>query len=98
MIDILSMWPVVGYLLMCHKRQIIVLKILLGKLRIILDVIIINGESIFALYALLIKFMKGEHLEEPMGLLHFQIEELLIESTLDTLTSDIDGEKGPIIL
>lgn len=60
-----------------------------------LDVIIINGESIFALYALLIKFMKGEHLEEPMGLLHFQIEELLIESTLDTLTSDIDGEKGP---
>jgi diacylglycerol kinase family enzyme len=34
-------------------------------------------------------------LEEPVGLLHFQTDELYVDSPLKTLTSDTDGEKGP---
>lgn len=60
-----------------------------------LDVIILKGESVIDLYALLVKFMKGEHLEEPVGLVHFQTDELYVDSPLKTLTSDTDGEKGP---
>lgn len=60
-----------------------------------LDVIILKGELGIDSAALLIKFMKGEHLEEPVGLLHFQTDELYVDSPLKTLTSDTDGEKGP---
>jgi len=30
-----------------------------------------------------------------VGLLHFQTDELYVDSPLKTLTSDTDGEKGP---
>jgi len=60
-----------------------------------LDVILIKRESLKDLFPLLIKFLKGDHLEEPVGLLYFQTDELYIESTVNKLVSDIDGEKGP---
>lgn len=60
-----------------------------------LDVILIKGEPILEMFPLLIKFLRGEHLEEPRGLLYFQTDEILIESPDPTLVSDIDGELGP---
>ena len=60
-----------------------------------LDVILIKAESLVDLFPLLIKFLKGDHLEEPVGLLYFQTEELYIETDDNTLVTDIDGERGP---
>ncbi len=59
-----------------------------------LDVIILKSDLGIDSAALLIKFMKGEHLEEPVGILHFQTKELYVESPLSDLSTDIDGEKG----
>jgi YegS/Rv2252/BmrU family lipid kinase len=60
-----------------------------------LDVILIKAESLVELFPLLIKFLKGDHLEEPVGLLYFQTDELYIETEDNTLITDIDGERGP---
>lgn len=60
-----------------------------------LDVILLKAESLVDLFPLLIKFLKGDHLEEPVGLLYFQTEELYIETDDNTLVTDIDGERGP---
>jgi YegS/Rv2252/BmrU family lipid kinase len=58
------------------------------------DVIILKSDLGIDSAALLIKFIKGEHLEEPVGILHFQTKELYVESPLSDLLTDIDGEKG----
>jgi YegS/Rv2252/BmrU family lipid kinase len=60
-----------------------------------LDVILIKDEALREIFPMLIKFLRGEHLEEPVGLIYFQTDELTIETTDRTLVSDIDGERGP---
>ncbi|MGB4588950.1 MAG: YegS/Rv2252/BmrU family lipid kinase [Clostridiaceae bacterium] len=60
-----------------------------------LDVIIIKGETIGDLITFLYKYLKGDHLEGPVGLSYFQTNEILIETPNSSLGSDIDGEKGP---
>jgi len=60
-----------------------------------LDVILIKDEALREIFPLLIKFLRREHLEEPVGLIYFQTDELTIETTDRNLVSDIDGEKGP---
>lgn len=57
--------------------------------------ILLKAESFGDLFPLLIKFLKGDHLEEPVDLLYFQTEELYIETDDNTLVTDIDGERGP---
>ena len=59
-----------------------------------LDVIIINASTTLETIALLIKLLKGEHLDDPTGLLYFKTNELIVECDEEIVT-DIDGEKGP---
>ncbi len=59
-----------------------------------LDVIIINAATPIDTISLLIKLLKGEHLDNPTGLIYFKTDELVIESS-ENIVTDIDGEKGP---
>ncbi|OPJ60117.1 YegS/Rv2252/BmrU family lipid kinase [Clostridium oryzae] len=59
-----------------------------------LDVIIIKACMIKDIAALLIKMLRGEHLEGSSGLLYFKTDKLHIECNEDIVT-DIDGERGP---
>ena len=61
----------------------------------LLDVIIIEGKNLKNLIPLFAKFIRREHLEDPVGITYFQTDELTIESTDKDLVSDIDGERGP---
>lgn len=60
----------------------------------LLDVILIKA-SFKEIVPLLAKMLRGDHLEDPVGLLYFQTQELLIETTDELIVSDIDGERGP---
>ena len=59
-----------------------------------LDVILIKA-SFKEIVPLLAKMLRGNHLEDPVGLLYFQTKELFIETTDELIVSDIDGERGP---
>ena len=58
------------------------------------DVILIKA-SFKEIVPLLAKMLRGDHLEDPVGLLYFQTKELFIETTDELIVSDIDGERGP---
>lgn len=60
----------------------------------LLDVIIIKA-NLKELVPLLGKLLRGDHLEDPVGLLYFQTKEIFIETTDELIVSDIDGERGP---
>lgn len=60
----------------------------------LLDVILIKA-SFTEIVPLLGKMLRGDHLEDPVGLLYFQTKELFIETTDELIVSDIDGERGP---
>lgn len=60
----------------------------------LLDVIIIKGGMIKDMFNLLLKMIKGEHLEDQSELLYFKTDKLVIECYEDIVT-DIDGERGP---
>ena len=60
----------------------------------LLDVILIKA-SFKEIVPLLGKMLRGDHLEDPVGLLYFQTKELFIETTDELIVSDIDGERGP---
>lgn len=61
----------------------------------LLDVILIKAVHLKELMPLLAKILRGDHLEDPVGLLYFQTDELLLETRDQDLVSDIDGERGP---
>ena len=60
----------------------------------LLDVILIKA-NLKEIVPLLAKLIRGDHLEDPVGLLYFQTKEILIETTDELIVSDIDGERGP---
>lgn len=60
----------------------------------LLDVIIIKA-NLKELVPLLGKLLRGDHLEDPVGLMYFQTKEIFIETTDELIVSDIDGERGP---
>lgn len=59
-----------------------------------LDVIIIEAGMVKDLFNILIKMIRGEHLEDVNGLVYFKTDNLKIECNDDVVT-DIDGERGP---
>ncbi|WP_234122612.1 YegS/Rv2252/BmrU family lipid kinase [Clostridium hydrogenum] len=59
-----------------------------------LDVIIIEGGMVKDLINILIKMLRGEHLEDVNGLIYFKTNKLTIECN-DDIVTDIDGERGP---
>lgn len=61
----------------------------------LLDVILIKAVHLKELMPLLAKMLRGDHLEDPVGLLYFQTDELFLETNDHALVSDIDGERGP---
>lgn len=60
----------------------------------LLDVILIKA-NLKELVPLMGKLLRGDHLEDPKGLLYFQTKEIFIETTDELIVSDIDGERGP---
>ncbi|WP_312650790.1 YegS/Rv2252/BmrU family lipid kinase [Proteiniclasticum sp.] len=60
----------------------------------LLDVIIIKA-NLKELVPLLGKLLRGDHLEDPVGLMYFQTKEIFVETTDELIVSDIDGERGP---
>lgn len=59
-----------------------------------LDVIIIEGGMVKDIFNILIKMIRGEHLEDVNGVVYFKTDKLKIECT-DGIVTDIDGERGP---
>jgi YegS/Rv2252/BmrU family lipid kinase len=59
-----------------------------------LDVIIIKAGTIKDMVALLIKMLRGEHLEDAHNLIYFKTDKVYVECHEDLVT-DIDGERGP---
>lgn len=60
----------------------------------LLDVILIKA-SLKEIVPLLGKLLRGDHLDDPVGLYYFQTKEITIETTDELIVSDIDGERGP---
>ncbi len=60
-----------------------------------LDVIILNPESLLEVFPLLMKLVMKRNLEDTSGLIYFQTDKLTIETDMENLTTDIDGEYGP---
>jgi YegS/Rv2252/BmrU family lipid kinase len=60
----------------------------------LLDVIIIKAGTIKDMVALLIKMLRGEHLEDAHNLIYFKTDKVFVECHEDIVT-DIDGERGP---
>lgn len=60
-----------------------------------LDVIILNPESLLEVFPLLMKLIMKKSLEDTVGLTYFQTDELSLETNIQGLTTDIDGEYGP---
>ncbi|MBC2581526.1 YegS/Rv2252/BmrU family lipid kinase [Clostridium sp. DJ247] len=60
----------------------------------LLDVIIIKAGMIKDIIALFIKMLKGEHLDDAVGLIYFKTNRIEVECHEDIVT-DIDGERGP---
>lgn len=64
----------------------------------LLDVIIVKPGSIISTISSLLKFFKGEHLEESTNLIHFKTANLKVnckDFSSNNITTDIDGEPGP---
>lgn len=61
----------------------------------LLDVILIKASNFKEIVPLLAKMLRGDHLEDPVGLLYFQTDEITIDTTDPLIVSDIDGERGP---
>lgn len=59
----------------------------------LLDVIVFNGTT-SEMVSLALKILRGDHLENPVGIEYFRTSKMCIECDEDTPT-DIDGEKGP---
>ncbi|MGX6590753.1 YegS/Rv2252/BmrU family lipid kinase [Cetobacterium ceti] len=59
-----------------------------------LDVIIVKSESIASTLSAIFKFFKGDHLDHPEGIIHFQTKALTLKVE-DDINTDIDGEPGP---
>jgi diacylglycerol kinase (ATP) len=59
-----------------------------------LDVIIIKAGTIKDMVALLIRMLRGEHLEHAHNLIYFKTDKVYVECHEDLVT-DIDGERGP---
>lgn len=60
-----------------------------------LDVIILHPESLLEVFPLLMKLIMKKSLEDTVGLTYFQTDELSLETEIQGLTTDIDGEYGP---
>ncbi|MDP4090624.1 MAG: YegS/Rv2252/BmrU family lipid kinase [Bacillota bacterium] len=60
----------------------------------LLDIIIVKAVMIKDIVALLIKILRGEHLEGNNALIYFKSSRIRIECHEDLVT-DIDGERGP---
>lgn len=64
----------------------------------LLDVIIVKPGSVVSTISSLLKFFKGEHLEESPNLIHFKTANLKVnckDFANNNITTDIDGEPGP---
>ena len=61
----------------------------------LLDVIIVKGENIRSTLSSLLAFLKLEHLEKPMDIIHFTTSNFTVKYNDCSLESDIDGEVGP---
>lgn len=62
----------------------------------LLDVILVKGENLLKLGNLVYNFLRGEHLEEAdkENILYFKSKALTL-SSIQEITTDIDGEAGP---
>lgn len=60
----------------------------------LLDVIIIKAGMIKDIIALFIKILRGDHLEDTVGLEYFKADHLEVEC-YENIVTDIDGERGP---
>ena len=60
-----------------------------------LDVILVNPESLLDVFPLILKLIMKNHLDDPVGLKYFQTDEILIETEMKDIPTDIDGEYGP---
>lgn len=61
----------------------------------LLDVVIIKGDTISSTLSSLFQFFKGEHLENPSGLIHFKSASLRVSCNDTAIHTDVDGEPGP---
>lgn len=62
-----------------------------------LDVIILNPESLLEIFPLLMKLIMKKNLADTVGITYFQTDELSLETDIEDLTTDIDGEYGPVL-
>lgn len=62
-----------------------------------LDVIILNPETLLEVFPLLMKLVMKRNLEDTLGLIYFQTDEISLETEMNDLTTDIDGEYGPVL-
>jgi YegS/Rv2252/BmrU family lipid kinase len=60
----------------------------------LLDVIIIKAGMIKDMIPLFIKMLRGEHLDDAVGLIYFKASRIEVECSEDIVT-DTDGERGP---
>lgn len=62
-----------------------------------LDVILINPETMLEVFPLLMKLIMKKNLEDTVGLTYFQTDEVSLETTMKNISTDIDGEYGPLL-
>ncbi len=62
-----------------------------------LDVILINPETMLEVFPLLMKLIMKKNLEDTVGLTYFQTDELSLETKMKNISTDIDGEYGPLL-
>lgn len=60
-----------------------------------LDVIILNPDSLLEIFPLFMKLILKKNLADTAGITYFQTNELSLESDMENLTTDVDGEYGP---
>lgn len=60
-----------------------------------LDVILLNPESLLEIFPLFMKLILKKNLTDVAGLTYFQTDELSLETDIEDITTDIDGEYGP---
>lgn len=60
-----------------------------------LDVIILNPDSLLDIFPLLMKLILKKNLADTVGITYFQTNELTLETDMEAVTTDIDGEYGP---
>lgn len=60
----------------------------------LLDVVIVKSDSVTSTLHAIFKFFRGDHLDHPDGIIHFQTDQLTLRIE-EEINTDIDGEPGP---